>query len=245
MTPKTTWKDYEDAVYNMLYYHYRPPLYLVRRDVRDIRGRYSKSSRQMDVVVYRDENFDHPMLAVECKFYKRKLHVKDVEAFIGMMDDIGADEGMLVSLKGFARSAERRASAANLRVVTLSLGDAIRLNWRELARRVFPYDEQFHPEMGDALYELDTADDLDTYVEFLEDLPFEEWDAVLETYFQKNRDRCITALENIARYHSDDGWRFNAIRILVEHKSLEQKLQSELLQVEIDLETIELLQSVS
>ena len=241
MEHKTTWREFEDAIYNILYYRYRPPAFEVHRDIRKLRGRYSEVLRQIDVGVYRMENPARPFIAAECKFYKRKLHVKDVEAYIGMLEDIGAEEGILVSLKGFARSAHRRASTAPLTLVTLPLEDAERVNWRKLARQVFPGDEAFHEQMGDAFYALDTTDDMDEYVETLEGLPFEEWETVLNSYAGKNTDRCISALRAIAADHPDDAWRFNAVRILQDSGALDEELRTQLLEAEWDLETIELL----
>jgi hypothetical protein len=239
---KTTWREFEDGIYNILYYQYRWPEYEVRRNIRSLRGRYSRVLRQIDVGVYRLKQPDRPYIAVECKFYKRKLHVKDVEAYIGMLDDIGAEEGILVSLNGFANSAKGRAQSASLKLVTLSLEETERVNWREIARQVFPYDEAFHEQMGDSLYALDTTNDLDEYSEKLEELPFEEWDAVLNIYARENRDRCIKALVEIAEHHYDDAWRFNAVRILQDWDAVDDELRARLLETEWDLETIELLE---
>jgi hypothetical protein len=33
-------------------------------------------------------------IVVDCKLYNRKLNVNDVESFIGMIEDIGADKGI-------------------------------------------------------------------------------------------------------------------------------------------------------
>jgi hypothetical protein len=239
---KTTWREFEDGIYNILYYQYRQPEYEVRRNIRTLRGRYSGVLRQIDIGVYKLKHPDRPYIVVECKFYKRKLHVKDVDAYIGMLDDIGAEEGILVSLKGFAKGAKGRAQSASLNLVTLSLEETERVNWREIARQVFPYDEAFHKQMGDSLYALDTSDDMDVYSEKLEELHFEEWDAVLDIYIRDNRERCVEALVAIAEHHPDDAWRFNAIRILQEWDAVDVELRARLLETEWDLEIIELLE---
>jgi hypothetical protein len=69
----------------------------VRRDVR-IGGRRSGTERQVDVLV-RGMLFGLPdaTLAVDCKRWKKKLDVADVEAFIAVLDDLGVDLGMLMT----------------------------------------------------------------------------------------------------------------------------------------------------
>lgn len=67
-------------------------------------GKISKRSRQIDIFA----NTVNPV-AIDCKNYSRKIDVKKVEEFLGMMDDIGIRHGIIITTKGFSKSAYNRA----------------------------------------------------------------------------------------------------------------------------------------
>jgi Restriction endonuclease len=73
-----------------------------------IPGRYSLVNRQVDVAVYRQSN-PSPILMADAKHYRKRIDVKAVECFIGMVDDVGADVGLLVAPRGFTAAAKQRA----------------------------------------------------------------------------------------------------------------------------------------
>ena len=50
-------------------------------------------------------------LAIDCKRWKTNLNVRHVETFVSMLDDIGADLGMLVTSAGYSANAKIRACA--------------------------------------------------------------------------------------------------------------------------------------
>jgi Restriction endonuclease len=95
-----TAREYERAMFNQLYYVFRRPQYLVIPDERALRGLLGSSRRQIDVSVYRSGE-PRPAIAVECKRYGRRLNVKDVESFLGMLEDLGARRGVLVAPLGY------------------------------------------------------------------------------------------------------------------------------------------------
>ncbi len=78
-------------------------------------GQLSGSSRQIDVFA-RGELLGkhHAELVVDCKRWKEPLDVADVGAFIDLAKDVGADFGLLVSLKGASKGAKRRATAEDV-----------------------------------------------------------------------------------------------------------------------------------
>jgi hypothetical protein len=43
------------------------------------------------------------------KYYNKKIDVKDVEAFLGMLTDVDANKGVMISLKGYSTAAINRA----------------------------------------------------------------------------------------------------------------------------------------
>ncbi len=58
-------------------------------------------------------------MAVDCKCFGSKVDVKDMEAFIGMLDDVGVNLGMLFTTVGFTPGAERRGAQVLREVVPL------------------------------------------------------------------------------------------------------------------------------
>lgn len=238
------WQKYERAMFNELYYIYRPPQFIVEPDARGVIGQLSQGKRQIDVAVFEQKDTARPFLAVECKHYKRKLNIKDVETFVGMRDDIGAKNAMLVCYSGFSERASLRAKAADIVTRILPVTEIERLNLRELVRQTFPWDENFHPLMGDALFTFSKSSSFDDWVESVEELPFEEWENTFENYARMNANKSRSILRTIAQLHWDDEWRFNAIRILAKYGWIDQTFCAFLLESENDPDTLKLLESI-
>jgi hypothetical protein len=73
-------------------------------------GSISGVSRQIDVLVdARFENDSKRRIIFDAKRRSRKVDVKDVESFEGMMRDVGASRGVLVCTKGYTEGARRRS----------------------------------------------------------------------------------------------------------------------------------------
>lgn len=72
-------------------------------------GRYSGSERQIDILLEEETHKGLVRTVIDGKFYKRRVHVKDVEAFLGMLQDVGAESGILVTERGFSQAAMSRA----------------------------------------------------------------------------------------------------------------------------------------
>lgn len=73
------------------------------------KGLISQRSRQIDILV---ENKGE-LIAVDTKFYNKNIDIKCVEEFIGMLQDLGLNNGLLVTNKGYTKSAYRRAHNVN------------------------------------------------------------------------------------------------------------------------------------
>ena len=233
-------QEYENAMFNDLYYVYRPPTWEVRPDLRTVRGQLSQQLRQIDVSVHRNGS-PRPTLVVECKRYNHPLHVKDVESFLGMLDDLGAAEGVLVSPLGWSPAAERRVQSSRAKLFRLPEKSAVRLNWRELARAVFPWDEGFHPQMGNVFDSLMSDTDIDRCIDDLDGVPFEEWETVIRVLAGRKPAAIGSMLYSIAGSHPEDGWRYNAIRLLEDYGALDDVRIEELVCGEADPETREFL----
>lgn len=84
-------------------------------------GAITGIKRQIDVLMEARHDTDNSRrIIVDAKRRKRKIDVRDVETFRGMMEDVGATHGYLVCPHGFTEAAERRAqSAVSLRLLPL------------------------------------------------------------------------------------------------------------------------------
>ncbi len=100
------WKTYEQEVFDCFRAYF--PVADVRKDMR-IKGRYSKRLRQIDILITEKTPAGPSRIVIDAKLRNRKLNVKAVEEFEGFLEDIGADKGLLISNKGYTRSALRRA----------------------------------------------------------------------------------------------------------------------------------------
>lgn len=87
-----------------------------------IKGLYSKRMRQIDIMIKDDRN---TIYIIDAKKYNVKIDVKSVESFIGMIKDVGANYGIIVSEKGFTKAAINRAHLGedNIEVDILSLNE--------------------------------------------------------------------------------------------------------------------------
>lgn len=78
-----------------------------------LKGAISGVDRQVDVLIdSRVEENVSKRVIVDAKLYKRKVNVKDVESFEGMMRDCRAQRGILVCPQGYSEAALRRAQKA-------------------------------------------------------------------------------------------------------------------------------------
>jgi hypothetical protein len=76
-------------------------------------GHISGRSRQIDVLIEERHDTDNSRrIVVDAKRRRRKIDVKDVEAFLGLMQDAKATHGYLVSPAGHTKAAEKRAQRA-------------------------------------------------------------------------------------------------------------------------------------
>jgi hypothetical protein len=86
-----------------------------------LKGRISGRSRQIDVLIDARHDTDNTRrIVVDAKKRHRKIDVTDVEALQGLMMDVEATHGYLVSPAGHTKAAEKRAQeAVSIRIVPL------------------------------------------------------------------------------------------------------------------------------
>lgn len=72
-------------------------------------GRLSGADRQIDILIEGQfSGLSYMTVLVDCKCWSDKVDVKDMEAFIGMCDDVGVNAGMLITTVGITPAAAQR-----------------------------------------------------------------------------------------------------------------------------------------
>lgn len=101
------WKLYEKEIFNYFKMNYKDCD--IKSNVKII-GRYSKVERQIDILVECNIAGFIFKIVVDCKYYNKKVDVKHVESFIGMINDLdGVQKGLIITEKGFTKAAINRA----------------------------------------------------------------------------------------------------------------------------------------
>ena len=100
------WKEYEKEIHSWLVENY--PAADISYNAK-LPGFFSKTDRQIDVLVEDRIAGSAIRLVVDAKYHYRKIDVKDVEAFVGMLRDVKAHKGIMISSEGYSRSAINRA----------------------------------------------------------------------------------------------------------------------------------------
>lgn len=100
------WIDYENEVFETCKLYFTSAK--ITRDVK-IQGRFSKTDRQIDVLIEENIGGNTIKIVIDCKLYNKNIDVKTVEAFISMVDDIGAEKGLMITEKGYSESSLQRA----------------------------------------------------------------------------------------------------------------------------------------
>lgn len=93
----------------------------------------SETQRQVDVWLERTVGAGHLIkVAIECKCYNtREVTIQEIDSFVGFLEDIQADKGVMLSHSGFSDAAKRRAEVANIELQTLTLEEAEEFDWDE------------------------------------------------------------------------------------------------------------------
>ena len=100
------WHTYEKEIHEHLSILY--PGASIRRDVQ-LLGQYSEESRQIDVLIEDEIAGFRTRIVVDAKYFARRVDVTHVECFIGLLEDVCATHGLLVTPHGYSKAAMRRA----------------------------------------------------------------------------------------------------------------------------------------
>ena len=106
-----TWREYQEQVAEL--FTKLGCLAMIEAKIKGVRA-----SHKIDVwVEFNKLGLDHKWV-IECKKWKSPVPKEKVEALIGIVSDIGADKGILVSEVGFQKGAIDAARLTNIQLIT-------------------------------------------------------------------------------------------------------------------------------
>lgn len=104
---QTGWKDYE--LFIKRHFEKLFPDARIRHDVM-LPGLKSRTERQVDLLIEADVASFGITIAIDCKYFRRKVDVKHVEEFLGLLNDLKISKGVIITNKGYSKAAYERAT---------------------------------------------------------------------------------------------------------------------------------------
>lgn len=100
------WKEYE--IYITRHFQKLFPNMSIKHNVRR-EGLISKTNRQIDILIEgKVAGFDLKII-VDCKYFNKKINVKEVESFLSFLQDLKASKGIIITNIGYTDAAFNRA----------------------------------------------------------------------------------------------------------------------------------------
>jgi hypothetical protein len=109
--PKQKWREFEKLAANIQ--QQLAPEASVTLDAR-LPGKRSGIERQIDILVEQTVGQFPIRIVVDCKDYNHPLDVKDIETFMGLVEDVSANKGAIIAASGFTSTAKKRAKDAGI-----------------------------------------------------------------------------------------------------------------------------------
>lgn len=243
MNRKMDSTEYEKALFEKLLYEFPPPIFEVIHDLK-VTGKYSRGERQIDVAVRRAGQ-SHPFLAAEAKRHTRKIEIEYIDAFVTKLKEVDAKIGIMVTSSDYSAPGKKLAESLGIELWIMSIDEALEMQWRPVARQIFPWDWAFHPAIAAGLYRLQKKNKPQTVIDAIEEVPFEEWEVLVKYALENHPSEATNFLRFIALHHYDNGWRFNAVQQLIDFGALDRFGIQLLLSQESDPEIMELLRGGS
>ncbi len=116
-----TWKELEEKTFEIFKSLCEPyQRYLECKVVRqaELKGITSGATYKVDVKVSFDFGTSTHTIIIECKYWNKKLKRDQVSKMIGILQDTGAEKGIIVSRKGFYKSAISLAAKNRIDLLT-------------------------------------------------------------------------------------------------------------------------------
>jgi len=107
------WKEYEGQIVDKFQREF--PDEEILADTK-VPGYFSKTERQVDVLIKGMMGGHRIFGVVECKCFNKKVDVKVVDSFVGFLQDVKANLGVIITNNGFTEAASNRAEANSIRL---------------------------------------------------------------------------------------------------------------------------------
>jgi hypothetical protein len=231
--------EYELAVLERFRTYWPRPHFVVKHNVK-LLGSKTKSRRQIDIAVF-EVGKSKPFLIGEAKRYSRRIDAGKAGSTIALVQDVGGIPAVMVATSGFSLAAENHLASEGIESLIITIKEAQGLRWIPLVEQKFVPDGAFREQTGhlvEALRHGDIGPLLDN------DLPYEEWLAVVTCGQSLFPTSTANVLKTVAQKHFDDGVRFNAVMLLDEAGELNSEDIERLLSLEHDPEILDLLREV-
>ena len=101
------WKEYE--IYITRHFQKQFPETSIQQNVRR-KGLMSKTDRQIDILIEGRVAGINLRIIIDCKYFNRKVNVKDVESFLSFLRDLKASKGIMITNNGYSQAAYSRAT---------------------------------------------------------------------------------------------------------------------------------------
>lgn len=124
------WRKYEKEIFNILKDTFED-CHFEFDDL--IFGKFSKVDRQIDIAIRGKIGGSEVLGIIDCKYFGKKIDVKIIEAFLGMIEDVKANFGIIITNQGFSKAAKNRATLKNLKL------DIIKFNELEKIQLTYDY----------------------------------------------------------------------------------------------------------
>jgi len=107
MTVRKSWKEYE--LYITRHFQKQFPNTSIQHDVKR-KGLMSRTKRQIDILIEGKLAGIDLAIIVDCKYFDKRVGIKEVESFLSFLRDLKASKGILITNRGYTKAAHDRAT---------------------------------------------------------------------------------------------------------------------------------------
>lgn len=126
---KPDWRSYEELIFEKFSEDF--PDCRVLFDQKVV-GSFSGASRQIDVLIEGSLAGHQIFAVVECKCFNKKIDIKEVDSFVGFLEDLNANIGIMITNIGYSQAARNRTFGTKIKLEIVS--------WDEFQDHEFSWD---------------------------------------------------------------------------------------------------------
>jgi hypothetical protein len=192
--------------------------YIVTHNTKEY-GKKSRIRRQIDICVS-EIGQSKPLAMAEVKCHRRSINVNQAGSIVALAQDVGAKRFWAISTCGFSQAAQNHLEAEGYNTIVINTMDAQAFLHVEGIRKFWNLDREFRHDSGLLAQAILSGRCGDSIQDDYPDLLFEEWEGIVYYTISTDEERAFAALRHLARHSYDDGERYSALRILLEHDAI-------------------------